>query len=187
MIRYLILFLTFVFFSVILFLNPFSFQNEIMNTFLPWATLSLAFVTVLTIIHSDVREGRQRDLDRLVNIMDWLEDIIRKIHPIETLQPPIIGDSSDNTIEILTNRDEINDINSFFMLGSHMQILARRIDKELYVSVRTLTQALKEMIQEDWSNVSVQKMRENLKTHEDRVYGLAKPLFDEIVKRIEEK
>jgi len=93
----------------------------------PWATLALAFVAIFTIVHSDVKEGRRRNINRLVDIMDWVEDIIRETRPVETIEPTNFNGGSE-TYEILRVKDEINSFNRFSLLGNHMQILAIRID-----------------------------------------------------------
>ena len=184
MVRYVVLAISFVVVSIIMFTNPFDFSKELRDTIIPWATLALAFVAIFTIVHSDVKEGRRRNIERLVDIIDWVESIIRETHVIETIEPTNFGDGSD-TYEILQTKDKINDFNRFGLLGSHMQILARRVDRELYVSVRTLSQAIHDLTNEDWTRPTLIDARKMLKTHEERIYSIAKPLLDDIVKRIE--
>jgi len=184
MVSYVILAISFVVVSIIMFANPFNFPQDVRDTIVPWATLTLAFVAIFTIVHSDVKEGRRRKIQRLADIMDWIEDIIRETHVVETIEPTDFSDGSD-TYEILQTKDKINDFNRIGLLGRHMQILATRIDKELYVSVRTLTQAIYDLTKEDWTSPTLIEAREMLKTHEERIYSIAKPLLDDIVKRIE--
>ncbi len=184
MVRYIVLAIFFVGVSIIMFTNPFDFSQEMRDAIVPWATLALAFVAIFTIVHSDVKEGRRRNIERLADIMDWIESIIQETHVIETIEPTNFSGGSD-TYEILQTKDKINDFNRFGLLGNHMQILARRIDIELYVSVRTLSQAMRDLTNEDWTSPGLIDARKMLKTHEERIYSIAKPLLDDIVKRIE--
>ena len=186
MVRYIVLLISFIVVSVILFANPFNFPKEIKEAIVPWATLALAFVAIFTIVHSDVRERRGRTIGRLVDILDWVEDIIGLTHTIETVEPPILDDGN-NTYEILKIKDEINAFNRERELGKHIEILAWRVEKALYIRVRSLTQAIDEMLGEDWTSPNLVDIRNQLNTHETRIYGMAKPLLDDIVRKIEQQ
>lgn len=83
MFRYLILIISYVFISVIILANPFNFSTEITIAIFPWATLTLVFVTVITILRSTIKEQRAVRLSRLGQIEDWATDIIDKTRTVE--------------------------------------------------------------------------------------------------------
>ena len=91
MFRYIGLFISFVIVSVIIFVNPFGFSTGVKNTIVPWATLALAFVAILTILHSDIREERMRKRERLGHILDWAMDVIELTQVIKTPEPPSLN------------------------------------------------------------------------------------------------
>ena len=76
MVGYIALFISFVIVSVLIFVDPFGFPQETKDAIIPWATLTLALVAVLTIIHSDLKDERRRKLLRLQDIMEWATDLL---------------------------------------------------------------------------------------------------------------
>jgi hypothetical protein len=183
MIRYIILFVIFIIISILLFVNPFNFSQEIQDTITPWATLSLALVAVLTIIHSDIKEERGKRTNRLSAILDWTTDIISNIQTIETPKPTYIR-NGEETYERFSLNDKINSFNSLIISGEYVKLMALRIDKDLYASVGSIVQAIDDLLKEDWLSFDVYETRNMLAQHEQRIYGIAKKLIIEIRRRL---
>ena len=183
MIRYIVLFVVFIIISVLIFVNPFNFSQDIKDTITPWATLALALVAVLTIIHSDIKEERGKRTNRLSSMLDWATDIISNTQTIETPQPAYL-DSGEETYERLRLNDKINSFNSLIISGEHIKLMALRIDKDLYASVGSLVQAIDDLLKGDWLALDVIATRNMLAQHEQRIYGIAENLITEIRRRL---
>ena len=184
MARYITLLIFFIAMSIILLFDPFNFSKEVKEVIVPWATLVLAFVAILTILHSDIKEGKRRTLNRLADILDWAEDIVRLTHVVETPEPTDLGSGAD-TYERLRYNDKINDFNRLRITGDHIRILSLRVDKELYVTARSLISAVDDLLRENWGDLDLINTRNQLAEHETRIYGIAKLLINEITNRLE--
>ncbi|MFC2017121.1 hypothetical protein ACFLUD_01745 [Chloroflexota bacterium] len=195
MVRYIILGVFFIVVSVILFVDPLNFSQDLKAAVVPWATLALAFVAIFTIFHSDERARIGKKIDRLSSILDWTQEIIDLTHIIETIEPKeptFLGEplfdkhDMDHTYEIFRISDTIDKFNRLGTTGGHEQVLAWRVDKKvLYVMVRSVTQAINDLTQEEWKQLDLNETRHTLNIHEARIYGLAKPLIDDVIKRLE--
>ena len=150
---------------------------------MPWATLALAFVAILTIIQADMKEKKERRLRRLSSIIDWATDVINKTKLIEFPDIKYL-DGGTETYEILRQQDEIKDFNSLVTSGEYLKRSALIIDKTLYVSVHGVIQAINELLAENWKNLDVDTTRELLQSHEQRIYGMANNLLVELDKRL---
>ncbi len=184
MFRYIGLLISFIIVSVILLVNPFGFSAETKNIIVPWATLALAFVAILTILNSNIREERIRKDRRLGDILDWAMDIIELTQVIKTPEPPSLTDET-STYEILNQKDKINSFNRVKVFGEHMKIVAFRVDKQLCAMVTNLVQAINDLLDEDWQSFDLNTTRYWLAEHEKRIYDITQDLVDDITKRLQ--
>lgn len=185
MVRYITLVILFALLSFMLFANPFHFPKELWEMITPWATLTLAFTTVFVVLQSDIRERRNKTISRLADIIEWAEDVIRLTHTVETKNITLDA-QQDTTYVILQIRDKIEEFRRQRESGNHIQIIASRINKPLYVRVKSILRALDEILEEDWVNPSLSEIWDKLNIHETRIYGLANPLKDDVLKKLEE-
>jgi len=188
-IMYIVFIGLFVLLSLILFINPFHFSQNIRDMLMPWATLALAFATILTILRADARERRNRRISWLSDILEWIEDIIRLTHTVEVVDVnshEMRDDIEGRTYLILNIRDEINDFRRQRESGDHIQILASRTNRIIYLRVKSILQALDEILEEDWASSDLKELRDKLEIHEARIYSLASPLKKDILKALEQ-
>lgn len=185
MLKYIALSISFIIVTILIFANPFNFSRAIQEALMPWATLTLAFVAILTIVRSNIREERSKKIDRLADILEWATDIVRVTHTIETPEPPKFSDTGAATYERLQLNDRINDFQRFSLLNDHMKILSFKVDKELHVTVCSLAMAIDDLLNENWCNFDIVTTRSWLAEYENRIYEIAKVLINETTKRIQ--
>jgi hypothetical protein len=184
---YIVFIVLFVLLSLVLFINPFHFSQDVRNMLIPWATLALAFTTILSVLRADIRERRSRRIDRLADILEWIEDILRLTHTVEILDTELHKETGEEpTYLILEIRDEINNFKRQRESGDHIQILASRADRAIYVGVTSVLQAIDDLLKEDWVRHDLKEIRNTLRTHEARIYSLASPLKKNILKALEQ-
>ncbi len=184
MFRYIALIVSFIIISVLIFVNPFNFPTEVKDTIAPWATLTLALVAILTIIHSDLREERRNNLYRLQQVMEWATDVLNITQVIETPETPSFNEV-DTSFERYRQIDKINDFKRINIEGEHVKIISLRVDKELCSAVTAVTQAIDDLLKENWRSLGAVNMRNWLKEHEKRIYDLVRTLINETTKRLE--
>lgn len=185
MFRYLILIISYVFISVIILANPFNFSIEITSAIFPWATLTLVFITVITILRLTIKEERAVRLRRLGHIEDWATDIVGKTRTVEVPELKTIDTGGADTYERLRQIDEINDFKRLHTQSPPIKNIARMVDKELYATVSHLVQAIDDLLKEDWQNMDLNATRDWLTEHESRIYDTAITLINDISKRLE--
>jgi hypothetical protein len=179
--RYIILIISFIILTILIFTNPFNFPQDIRNAITPWATLSLALVAVLTIIHSDLKEERRNKLHRLQQVMEWATDVLDATQVIE-VPKEFFGEG--NSYEKWRLFDKINDFGRLKIEGEHIKIISLRVDKELCSAVTVVTQAIDDLLNEDWNSLDIIGIRNWLAEHEKRIYGSTKALINEATKRL---
>jgi hypothetical protein len=183
MFRYIIVVIAFAIVSVLIFVDPFNFPKEIKDALTPWATLALALVAILTILHSDLREERRNRLHRLNQVMDWATDVISITQVVETPEIPLLR--RDSSFERYRQIEKLNDFKRVNIEGEHVKIISLRVDKELCSTVTAVTQAIDELLKENWHSLDVPTMSEWLAEHEKRIYDLVRILINETTKRLD--
>lgn len=167
-----------------IFVDPFNFPPEVKDVITPWATLALALVAILTIIHSDLREERRNTLHRLQQVMEWSTDVLDITQVIETPEKPF-SNEVDTSFERYRQIDKINDFKRININGEHIKVISLRVDKELCSAVTAVTQAIDDLLKENWRSFDVITMRNWLKEHEKRIYDLVRTLINETTKRLD--
>lgn len=152
---------------------------------MPWATLALALVAILTIIHSSIKEERQKNLRRLQNIMEWACDVIDITRIVEIPDTYLTKYPDDKSYERHRQADDISEFKGLYIGGQHINILSLRVSRELCSAVSAVTQAIDDLLKENWLNLDVDVTREWLGEHKKRIYELTQEVVDECTKRIE--
>lgn len=88
---WLIIFVTIIFVAAcgIIFLEPFNLSPQKIDAILPLATFALAYIAVLTILYSNLKDKKRRKLSSLMEIDDWAKNghrILSGYLPKQTLQ-----------------------------------------------------------------------------------------------------
>ena len=186
MLRYILVIVLFVAITVLLFANPFNLSQGFRDATVPWATLSLALVAVLTIIHSDLREERGRKLNRLQAVMEWATDVL---NATQVIHPPkdfvVRGDDVGTaTYERLGQIDKINHFKRLSIEGEHIKIISMRANKEILAAVTTVTQSIDDLLGEDWSTLDIIGFRGWIAEHEGRIYQNTRSLIAECTRQL---
>jgi len=185
MVGYIALFISFVIVSVLIFVDPFGFPQETKDAIIPWATLTLALVAVLTIIHSDLKDERRRKLLRLQDIMEWATDVLSATQVVAIPEEKPWSKDLDLSYERFRQIDKINDFKRLSIQGEHIRIISLRVDKELCSAVTTVAQAIDDLLKDNWHSFDVITTRNWLAEHESRIYNLVKTLINEATERLE--
>ena len=183
MLRYIVAIAIFVAITVLLFANPFGFSQEFRDAIVPWATLCLALVAVLTIIHSDLREERRRKLNRLQDVMEWATDVLSNT---QVIHPPTSFWSADTNDVYVRSRqiDKVSDFKRLSIQGEHMKIISKLGNEEIVTAVTTVTQSIDDLLGEDWSTFDIVGFRDWIAEHEGRIYENTRLLIAECTRQL---
>jgi hypothetical protein len=186
MLRYILVIVLFVAITVLLFANPFGLSQGFRDAIVPWATLSLALVAVLTIIHSDLREERRRKLNRLQAVMEWATDVLNATQVIHPPKDFIVhgDDVGTATYERLGQIDKVNDFKRLSIQGEHIKIISTLTNKEILSTVSTVTQSIDDLLREDWSTFDIIGFRDWIAEHEGRIYQNTRLLIAECTRQL---